>query len=151
MASNSVQGLRVLLANTYTLYLKTQNFHWNVTGPNFIMLHEFFEEQYKALGDAIDEIAERIRALNTYAPGSFEEFMTLKTLLEAKSGMNATAMINDLIKDHTEIHRTINLLLDEARTESDEVTQDLLIERLEFHEKTTWMLRSHIGTHNDPS
>lgn len=145
MASDSVQGLRVLLANTYTLYLKTQNFHWNVTGPNFIMLHEFFEGQYKALGDAIDEIAERIRILNTYSPGSFEEFMTLKTLSEAKPGMNATAMINELIKDHSEIHRTINLLLDQAGTDHDEVTQDLLIERLEFHEKTIWMLKAHIG------
>lgn len=145
MGTGSVQGLKILLANTYTLYLKTQNFHWNVTGPNFIMLHEFFESQYKALGDAVDEIAERIRMLNMPAPGSFEEFMTLKTLSEAKSNPNATAMINELINDHKDLHRSITMLLDQARTEGDEVTQELLVERLEFHEKTIWMLRAHLG------
>jgi starvation-inducible DNA-binding protein len=145
MGTGNVQGLKILLANTYTLYLKTQNFHWNVTGPNFIMLHEFFEGQYKALGEAVDVIAERIRTLNTPAPGSFEEFMTLKTLTEAKSNLNATAMINELITDHKDLHRSIAMLIDQARSEGDEVTQDLLVERLEFHEKTMWMLRAHLG------
>lgn len=145
MASNSITGLKVLLANTYTLYLKTQNYHWNVTGPNFIMLHEFFEQQYTSLGEAVDGIAERIRALDQITPGSFSEFLKLKTLSEASVGLNATAMINDLIKDHSEIHKTICSLLDQVRAENDEVTQDLLIERLEYHEKITWMLRSHLG------
>lgn len=145
MQTGNIEGLKVLLANTYTLYLKTQNYHWNVKGPTFIMLHEFFEAQYKALGEAVDTIAERLRALGSKAPGSFEEFSKLKTLSEAKAEVsNAHAMLDDLIKDHTEIKQMIPMLLEQARSEGDEVTQDLLIERLEYHEKILWMLKSHI-------
>lgn len=144
MPAGNIQGLKVLLANTYTLYLKTQNYHWNVTGPSFIMLHEFFEKHYESLAEAVDEIAERIRMLGAEAPGSFQEFLTLKTLDEAKKGLNATAMINDLVEDHDTIRRTILMLLEQAHNENDEVTQDLLIERLKNHEKLAWMLRSHL-------
>lgn len=146
MQTGYSEGLKVLLANTYTLYLKTQNYHWNVKGPTFIMLHEFFEEQYKALGEAADTIAERIRALGSRAPGSYAEFSKLKTLTEAKpEETNAHAMLDDLIKDHTEMKHMIPMLLEQARSEGDEVTQDLLIERLEYHEKILWMLRAHVG------
>jgi starvation-inducible DNA-binding protein len=145
MQTGNSKGLAVLLANTYTLYLKTQNYHWNVKSTNFIMLHEFFEEQYQALAEAVDVIAERIKALSNRAPGSFEEFLELKTLPEAKrEEINSQAMINDLIKDHTEIKHAIALLLEQARSENDDVTQDLLIGRLKYHEKTLWMLKSHI-------
>lgn len=144
MASGNISGLKILLANTYTLYLKTQNYHWNVTGANFIMLHKFFEEQYEALAEAVDTIAERIRILGANAPGSFEEFAKLKTLSEAQINLEAKDMIDDLIKDHTEINRTLAMLLEQAKSENDEVTQSVLVERLEYHEKAIWMLRSHV-------
>lgn len=144
MPGASIQGLKILLANTYTLYLKTQNYHWNVAGPNFIMLHQFFEKQYESLADAVDVIAERIKALGADSPGSFQEFISLKTLDEAKANLNASAMINDLLEDHKKIGKNITLLLEQARNENDEVTENLLIDRLEEHEKSAWMLDSHL-------
>lgn len=144
-ASGATSGLKVLLANTYALYLKTQNYHWNVVGPHFHSLHGMFEEQYKALAEAVDEIAERIRALGDSAPGSFEEFSKLKTISEAKLKMDSFAMIKDLVESHEAIAKHIALILKQAEDEQDEVTQDLLVERLSAHEKTLWMLKAHLG------
>lgn len=145
MGSVNKAGLKILLANTYTLYLKTQNYHWNVTGSHFIVWHEFFEKQYQALEEAIDDIAERIRALGEQAPGSFVEFIALKTIEEATpEHHNIADMLQQLVKDHTDIYRAITLLLEQARTEEDEVTQDLLVKRLVHHAKALWMIRSHL-------
>jgi len=144
-ASGATSGLKVVLANTYTLYLKTQNYHWNVVGPHFNGLHAFFEEQYKGLAEAVDEIAERIRALGESAPGSFAEFTALKTIAEAKTQIDAFAMIKDLIESHELVCKNLRLISKQAQDEEDDVTQDLIIERLAAHEKSLWMLRSHLG------
>ena len=104
----------------------------------------FFEKQYEQLAEAVDTIAERLRAMKERTPGSFSEFSSLKTLPEAKpEEINVQIMLQNLISDHTEIHRNIGMLLEQARKEGDEVTQDLLIERLKYHEKILWMLRAH--------
>lgn len=137
--------LKKLLANTYALYLKTQNYHWNVVGPQFYGLHHLFEDQYKELSDAVDEIAERIRGLNDTAPGSFEEFIAMKDIPEAKQGINAMVMVKDLQDTHEALRDKLVLILDEAKQNEDDVTQDLIIERLEAHEKAVWMLKSHLA------
>ncbi|MBS0286814.1 MAG: DNA starvation/stationary phase protection protein [Proteobacteria bacterium] len=139
-----LQGLKVLLANTYALYLKTQNYHWNVVGPQFHAYHLLFETEYKELLDAVDEIAERIRAKGQYSPGSFKEFSELKTIPEAKAKLDALGMIKDLSESHETICKSLHELLEKAKTENDDVTQDLILERMEFHEKTIWMLKSHL-------
>lgn len=144
-ASGATAGLKVVLANTYTLYLKTQNYHWNVVGAHFHHFHLLFEEQYKALVEAVDVIAERIRALGDIAPGSFQEFTSLKTISEAKKSIDAFAMIKDLIESHEAVCKNIKLILQQAKDEEDEVTQDLMIQRLADHEKTLWMLRALLG------
>lgn len=138
------ESLSKLLANTYALYLKTQNYHWNVTGPNFIMLHTLFEQQYEELADAADLIAERLRALNVYSPGSFAEFSKLMTIAEAKKGASWKVMIESLAHDHDVIIKMMDKCLDLDDIINDEATQDLLIERLRAHQKTLWMLRSHL-------
>ncbi|MCS5712343.1 ferritin-like domain-containing protein [Candidatus Berkiella aquae] len=140
----ATSGLKVFLANTYTLYLKTQNYHWNVIGPHFHSLHNLFEEQYKELANAVDEIAERIRALGDVTPGSLEEFSKLKTISEAKTRIDDISMIKDLIESHEIICKHVNLILRQAQDEQDDVTQDLLIGRLRVHEKTLWMLRAYV-------
>lgn len=142
---SATSGLKVVLANTYTLYLKTQNYHWNVMGPHFNSLHTFFEEQYKELAEAVDEIAERIRALGDNAPGSFAEFNDLKTITEAKTKIDAFTMIKDLIESHEMMIKNLNLILKQAEDEEDDVTQDMIVGRLAAHEKMLWMLRSHLG------
>ncbi len=144
-SSGATSGLKVVLANTYTLYLKTQNYHWNVVGAHFHHFHLLFEEQYKALAEAADVIAERIRALGVVAPGSFEEFSNLKTIQEAQQQIDAFAMIKDLIESHEAVCKNIKLILQQAKDEEDEVTQDLLIQRLAEHEKALWMLRALLG------
>lgn len=138
------QALKVLLADTYTLYLKTQNYHWNVTGADFFSLHQMFEEQYEALAQAIDEIAERIRSMNVKAPGSFAEFNSLKTISEAKSEIMGKEMITELKAAHEQIVKHLDLMIEQAAKEEDLVTQDLLIERRSYHEKTIWMLGAHL-------
>lgn len=144
-SSGATNGLKVVLANTYTLYLKTQNYHWNVVGAHFHNFHLLFEKQYKALSAAVDELAERIRALGDIAPGSFEAFVNLKTISEAKNQIDAFAMIKDLIESHEAVCKNIKLILQQAKDEEDEVTQDLLIQRLADHEKTLWMLHALLG------
>lgn len=139
------QGLSRLLADSYLLYLKTHNFHWNVTGPQFESLHLLFETQYTELAEAIDEIAERIRALGAFAPASFATYLKLASIQEEEGHPDATAMVEQLVADHEAVAKTARSLfpfLDEAQ---DEATADLLTQRLSLHEKTAWMLRSHLG------
>jgi len=139
------EGLSRLLADTYTLYLKTHNFHWNVTGPMFNTLHLMFEAQYNELALAVDLVAERIRALGFPAPGSYKQFAQLTSLKEETGVPSAEEMIRQLVKDQEAVVRTarsIFPLVDEAH---DEPTADLLTQRMQVHEKTAWMLRSLLG------
>ena len=135
-------GLSQLLADTYTLYLKTQNFHWNVTGPQFRALHELFEEQYTELATAVDEIAERIRALGHPAPGTFARFSELTTIEEDAGVPAADEMTRQLAIGHEAVDRTARNVFALAEEAEDQVTMDMLVERMQIHEKTAWMLRS---------
>lgn len=139
---DTADGLSRLLADTYTLYLKTHNYHWNVTGPMFQTLHLMFETQYNELALAVDLIAERIRALGVFAPGSYTAFAKLATVKEARDGINAHEMIRDLVESNEAVIRTARGLFPVAEKSGDEVTQDLLTTRMQTHEKTAWMLRS---------
>jgi len=138
-------GLSVLLADTYTLYLKTHNYHWNVTGPMFQTLHTLFETQYTELAVAVDDIAERIRALGEFAPGSYKEYAKLTSLKEADGVPSAEEMIKDLVKGQEAIAKTARSIVPIADGASDEVTLDLLTQRMTVHEKTAWMLRSLVA------
>ncbi|MCO8128199.1 DNA starvation/stationary phase protection protein [Acidimicrobiia bacterium EGI L10123] len=135
-------GLSRLLADTYTLYLKTHNYHWNVTGPMFRTLHLMFEEQYVELALAVDQIAERIRALGAVAPGSYREFAALSSVVEDDDRPDATEMIRRLVKGQESVVRTARSVFAVAERVSDEPTADLLTQRMQIHEKTAWMLRS---------
>jgi starvation-inducible DNA-binding protein len=135
-------GLSHVLADTYALYLKTHNFHWNVEGPMFRDLHLMFEEQYTELAGAVDLIAERIRALGQYAPGSFSQFARLSSVKDAEGVPKAVDMIKQLAADHEIVEQTIRSALPTAQRAADEVTVGLLVDRLAVHEKTAWMLRS---------
>ncbi|MGZ3695693.1 MAG: Dps family protein [Bdellovibrionota bacterium] len=137
-----VEGLSRLLADTYTLYLKTHNFHWNVTGPQFNSLHLMFENQYNELALAVDTIAERIRALGFPAPGSYREFGKLSSIPEADGVPAANEMIKQLVEGNETVIRTARSLFPEADETADESTADLLTQRMQIHEKTAWMLRS---------
>ncbi len=145
MSKKVVENLRSLLADNYTLYLKTQNFHWNVTGPNFQSLHTLFMAQYTDLFNANDLIAERIRALGSKAPGSFTAFGKLTSIKEAGENVSAKEMINQLIKDQTIIIKTLKKLADAADLANDEVTEGLAVDRMEIHEKNRWMLEASVG------
>jgi len=134
-----------LLADSYTLYLKTHNYHWNVTGPLFNTLHTMFETQYTELATAVDEIAERIRALGVAAPGSYREFAALTTIEESKGGESAEDMIRGLVAGQEAIVRTARNAFPAADSASDEPTADLLTQRMQIHEKNAWMLRSMLG------
>lgn len=135
-------NLSKLLADTYTLYLKTHNFHWNVTGPMFQTLHALFEQQYTELWQAADVIAERIRSLDEVAPGTYSEFAKLTSLSEAKGVPPAREMIAQLLEGHEAVIRTARSAVPAAEKGQDESTMDLLTQRLQLHEKTAWMLRS---------
>ena len=136
------EALSHVLANTFTLYLKTHNFHWNVVGPMFPTLHLIFGEQYNELWLASDAIAERIRAIGRPAPGSYHEFAKLTYLREPEARLSATEMIAELLRDHETSARTARWALSVARTAFDAPTEDLLTQRLIAHEKAAWMLRS---------
>jgi len=137
------QGLSRLLADTYTLYLTTHNFHWNVTGPMFNTLHTMFMGQYTELWNAVDPIAERIRSLGHSAPGSYAQFGKLTTLPDAPSTPpQALEMVRILVEGHEAVARTARELFPTADKASDEPTADLLTQRLTVHEQTAWMLRS---------
>ena len=135
-------GLSRLLADTYTLYLKTHNYHWNVTGPMFQTLHLMFETQYNELALAVDLVAERIRALGAPAPGSYREFTALSSVPEDDDRPNATEMIRRLVTGQESVARTARSIFPVVEQAHDEPTADLLTQRLQIHEKTAWMLRS---------
>ena len=138
-------GLSRLLADTYTLYLKTHNYHWNVEGPMFNTLHLMFEQHYVELATAVDEIAERIRALGVKAPGSYSAFRELASVEEAKGGESAEDMIRELVIGQETVARTAREILPAADAASDEPTADLLTQRMQIHEKNAWMLRSMLA------
>lgn len=138
-------GLSRLLADTYTLYLKTHNFHWNVTGPLFNTLHLMFETQYTELATAVDEIAERIRALGVAAPGSYAQFAERTSIAEETGVPAAEEMIAQLVRDQEAVARTARGVFPIADEAGDEPTADLLTQRMQIHEKTAWMLRSMIS------
>ena len=131
-----------LLADTYTLYLKTQNFHWNVEGPMFRSLHLMFEEQYIELRDAADEIAERIRSLGYPSPGSYSEFSRLTSIPESEGKPEAMAMVRGLAEGHEAAAKTARAVIAAAEAAGDVATADLATVRIETHEKTAWMLRA---------
>ena len=135
-------GLAHLLADTYTLYLKTHNYHWNVTGPMFQTLHLMFEQQYNELALAVDLIAERIRALGSPAPGSYREFGELSSIPEDTDNPDATEMIRRLVAGQESVVRTARRVFPVVDRAHDEPTADLLTQRMQVHEKTAWMLRS---------
>jgi starvation-inducible DNA-binding protein len=135
-------GLARLLADTYTLYLKTHNFHWNVTGPMFQTLHLMFETQYNELALAVDLIAERIRALGYPAPGTYAEFSKLTSIKEPKGVPAAEAMIRELVAGQEAVVKTARSVFPLVDKVNDEPSADLLTQRMQVHEKTAWMLRS---------
>lgn len=135
-------GLSRLLADSYILYLKTHNFHWNVEGPMFNTLHQMFMVQYTELWNALDLIAERIRALGFYAPGSYKKYSQLSSIAESEESMPAKSMIKQLLEGHEAISKTARSVYPLAEAGSDESTLDLLTQRLQLHEKTAWMLRA---------
>ncbi|RZA03740.1 MAG: DNA starvation/stationary phase protection protein [Proteobacteria bacterium] len=139
---STTDGLSKLLADTYTLYLKTHNFHWNVTGPQFQTLHLMFEGHYTELAEAVDVIAERIRSLGHFAPGSYSEFAKLTTVKEADGTPSATEMVKQLVEGHETVIRTARELIPTTDKAHDEATADLLTQRMQTHEKTAWMLRA---------
>ncbi len=137
-----VDGLSTMLADTYTLYLKTHNFHWNVTGPMFQTLHAMFEEQYVELSQAVDQIAERIRALGSHAPGTYAQFARLTSIKEPDGVPSAQEMIKQLVQDQEAVVRSARSMFKAVDQANDETTADLLTQRMQVHEKTAWMLRS---------
>ena len=138
-------GLSSLLADSYTLYLKTHNYHWNVTGPQFNTLHQMFEAQYIELANAVDEIAERIRALGVKAPGSYSAFIELTTISEGQGDESAEEMIRQLALGQEAVVRTARKAFPAAEAADDEPTADLLTQRMQIHEKNAWMLRSMLA------
>jgi len=137
--------LKVLLADSYTLYLQTHNFHWNVTGPSFIQLHTMFEEHYTELAVAVDDIAERIRSLGFNAPGTYKEFSQLSTFDEVAGTPAATEMVEILTRSHESVVKTCRSALEVAQASNDESSAALISDRMRVHEKTAWMLRSQIA------
>jgi starvation-inducible DNA-binding protein len=136
------QGLSRLLADTYLLYLKTHNFHWNVEGPMFQTLHTLFMAQYTEAWNAVDPIAERIRALGHYAPGTYKEYIKLAAVRETDGVPKAAQMVKLLIEGQEAVARTARAVLPLADAANDQPTLDLLTQRLDIHEKNAWMLRS---------
>jgi starvation-inducible DNA-binding protein len=135
-------GLKHLLADTYTLYLKTHNFHWNVTGPMFQTLHLLFMDMYNEQWMAVDLLAERIRALGFPAPGSYREFAALTSIQESEGSPNAKEMIRQLIAGQETVVRTARAMFPVVDKANDQPTADILTQRMQIHEKNAWMLRS---------
>lgn len=137
-----VEGLSKLLADTYTLYLKTHSFHWNVTGPMFQTLHLMFQTQYTEMWTNVDLIAERIRSLDAPAPGTYAQFSKLASIKETAGVPTAQEMLKILLDGHEAVTRTARSIFPAAEKANDQPTMDLLTQRMEVHEKTAWMLRS---------
>jgi starvation-inducible DNA-binding protein len=142
-SKHNAEELSVLLADTYLLYVKSQNFHWNVVDPRFHSLHEFFEEQYKALADGVDVIAEQIRSLGQKTPASMREFLDLTRLEESPTTLPADEMLRILLKDHEAIIQWLRPVIDQT-AKTDQGSSDMCIDRLRFHEKSAWMIKSHL-------
>lgn len=138
-------GLARLLADTYSLYVKTHGFHWNVTGPQFHSLHALFMEHYNEMALAVDEIAERIRALGVFAPASYSQFAELTSIKEETGAPSADEMLKQLVADHETVVRTAREILPTAQEATDEATVGLVVDRMTLHEKTAWMLRAMLG------
>jgi starvation-inducible DNA-binding protein len=138
-------GVSELLADTYSLYLKTHNFHWNVVGPQFHDLHLMFEAQYTELAIAVDDVAERIRTLGFPAPGTYSQFAELTSIAETMGVPTADEMVNILTRDNETLIRTARRILPLAQDAADESTASLIADRMVVHEKTAWMLRSLLG------
>jgi starvation-inducible DNA-binding protein len=136
------QGLERLLADSYTLYLQTHNFHWNVTGPQFRELHLMFEEHYTELATAVDDIAERIRTLDVAAPGTYKAFAALSSIEEVEGVPSAGEMVERLTRGHEQVVKTCRGVLAPAQQAGDESTAALVSDRMRVHEKTAWMLRA---------
>jgi starvation-inducible DNA-binding protein len=144
MAKKLLKDLHIILANNYALYLKTQNYHWNVTGQEFKTLHLLFQEQYEAMALSIDEVAERIRMLGEKVPGSFKSFDAVKTIKDANEHATSKVMIEDLCLDHNIIIKILKKVVIDAQKLGDEVTVSLLIDLIAAHEKNSWMLKSSL-------
>ncbi len=140
--SNYISALQTVLADSYSLYLKTQNYHWNVEGPNFKSLHELFEEHYRDLFEANDDIAERIRALGEKVDGSYDGFAKRTTIGAPDHTLDDAGMVKDLFQSHQQLIKSMKVALEAAQGADDEVTTDLMVQRLNAHEKACWMLRS---------
>lgn len=140
--TNIAEGLKHLLADSYTLYLQTHNFHWNVTGPQFRELHLMFEEHYTELATAVDEIAERIRTLGVAAPGTYKAFAKLSSIKEVEGVPEAKKMVELLTQGHEQVVKTCREALKVAQEADDESTAALVSDRMRVHEKTAWMLRA---------
>ncbi len=134
--------LKIILANSYILYLKTQNYHWNVTGSNFYSLHLLFESQYKDLSDAIDLIAERIRAIGSKAPANITYYQNNSSIKDGNENYSATEMLEDLMKDQKIITKLLYKSMDIAKKHNDETTISMLADRIEIHDKNHWMINS---------
>ena len=139
-----VEALERLLADSYTLYLKTHSYHWNVKGPMFTTLHTLFETQYTELALAVDEIAERIRALDAPAPGSYSQFIERATVKEDTGVPIAVEMIQNLVADHEGVTASARRMVRAAEKAGDDASTDLGVRRIDLHEKSAWMLRSHL-------
>nr|AIO03595.1 DNA-binding stress protein [Synechocystis sp. PCC 6906] len=135
------EALKQLLADTYTLYLQTHNFHWNVTGPQFRELHLMFEEHYTALAVAVDDIAERIRSLDVFAPGTYKELAQLSTIKEVEGIPASEKMVDILTDGHEKVIKSCRNVLKASQPADDESTTSLASDRMRYHEKTAWMLR----------
>ncbi|APZ51757.1 Dps family protein [Salipiger abyssi] len=140
-----VDAIARALADTHMLYMKAHNFHWNVEGPQFQALHAMFEEQYTDLAEASDELAERIRALGAYAPGTSAEFAKLATVRETEGRLSATEMLSETVKDYETVAETLRAGIAQADDAGDDVTAGMLTDRLEWHDKAAWMMRAMLA------
>jgi len=143
--SSVVKDLQIFLANTYLLTIKTQNFHWNVKGPRFHFLHTMFEEQYNSLIAAVDDIAEQIRQLHHQSPGSMQEFLQLTSLKESPGNLKEDEMLEILYHDHEEMITLLKEWIKRAEEHGEEGVADLMVDQLRFHDKTSWMINSHLA------
>jgi len=138
--SNLMNKLSIIMADTYALYLKTQNYHWHVKGPHFKPLHELFEAQYRELAEAVDAVAERMLMMGHKAPATFKEFEKLKTIKDGDSGLNSNQMVSELANDNATLVKDLNKAMLLAQDANDEGTVNLLSERVAVHQKAHWML-----------